>query len=794
MSLRVKIWLSILVLVLFFTLNSVVIYLEMENNKSMSEELVQKISPSLNFLHDFSRNIAERTSLVSDWVYYPNNEISKQKLIEIIALSKNTFIEIMKASENYSNQAWKDSIKNISREFSYLTAAEMHIINTLRLPNDYNDPDKKNDAIVSLTEELIPLSNELNGRINEYTSYTNKWKEDQSKAIKASSKLITQLWVLLVIEVFIFGFILWFMIEKMLIKPIIEVRNTLDNLKNGIILKKNVSRRDEIGTIQTAVNGLADRVDEMSAFALEIGKRNFDQRIKPLSEHDKLGHSLIKMCNDLKKNITRLEETKKIAGIGYIEYNPSTSEIECGENFWDLLDNEKPTAKPTLSDFLKIFSSENTLSLQIEIRNCLKHSSNINMILPAISYKNRRKIFSVSGKHFFTVDDLKGKIVIVIQDITDSKEAEGKLKIAHDQMESFFQNIDDVFFSFDTEAKQLLQISEACEKIYGYSKDNFKASFKLIEDVIVEEDKIDFQEKKLELQIGNPVVIEYRINTKSGKVKWVETKMTPSFNDSGKIIRLDGITSDISRRKENEEILNKTNADLRKSNQELDKFVYSVSHDLRAPLTSMQGIVELTDLQSAEELTGKHMKMLGKSIKKLDSFISDILNYSRNARLDVKNETVDFNELLKDISKELEFMDGADSKLVIDNTVDDNGIFYSDNNRIRIVLSNLISNSIRYKDAGKDNPFININVKADEHFARIVVEDNGIGIKKEQQDKVFNMFYRISEQSVGSGLGLYIVKETVEKLNGEISLDSKPGVGTKILVMIPNLYPHKKAS
>ncbi|MBK5284187.1 MAG: hypothetical protein JJE25_02200, partial [Bacteroidia bacterium] len=180
MSLRVKIWLSILVLVLFFTLNSMVIYLEIEDNKNKSEELAQKIAPSLNFLHDFSRNIAERTSLVSDWVYYPNNEISKQKLIEIIALSKNTFIEIMQASENYSNQAWKDSIKNISREFSYLTVAEMHIINTLRVPEDYRDPDKKNDAIVTLTDELIPLSNELIGKINAYTSYTNTWSDVQS--------------------------------------------------------------------------------------------------------------------------------------------------------------------------------------------------------------------------------------------------------------------------------------------------------------------------------------------------------------------------------------------------------------------------------------------------------------------------------------------------------------------------------------------------------------------------------------------------------------------------------------
>jgi signal transduction histidine kinase len=202
----------------------------------------------------------------------------------------------------------------------------------------------------------------------------------------------------------------------------------------------------------------------------------------------------------------------------------------------------------------------------------------------------------------------------------------------------------------------------------------------------------------------------------------------------------------------------------------------------------MQGIVELTELETGEELTAKHMQMLEKSISKLDNFIADILNYSRNSRLDTRRENVNFKELLEDISRELQFMDGYDSALVINNKIKSEGEFYSDASRLRIVLSNLISNAIRYKDAAKEKPFVKIYVKVNKNSAEIAVEDNGIGIKKELHEKVFNMFYRVSEQSVGSGLGLYIVKETIEKLNGKITLDSIPGVGTKVYIQVPNLY------
>ena len=112
--------------------------------------------------------------------------------------------------------------------------------------------------------------------------------------------------------------------------------------------------------------------------------------------------------------------------------------------------------------------------------------------------------------------------------------------------------------------------------------------------------------------------------------------------------------------------------------------------------------------------------------------------------------------------------------------------FYSDYERLKMVVNNLISNSIRYKGYGRD-PELKFNIKINKKYAEIDVIDNGIGIDKDHIEKVFNMFYRASDKNVGSGLGLFIVKETIEKLNGKVSISSKLNEGTSVHIKIPNL-------
>ncbi len=232
----------------------------------------------------------------------------------------------------------------------------------------------------------------------------------------------------------------------------------------------------------------------------------------------------------------------------------------------------------------------------------------------------------------------------------------------------------------------------------------------------------------------------------------------------------------------------RSNEELKKSNKELDGFVYSVSHDLRAPLSSMLGVIGLCEMGNPDTFMEKNISLLKSSIQKLDGFIMDILDYSRNSRLEINRQEIHFNDLLTDISDNLKFMGAGDQRKVDIRVTVRNGVaFHSDQSRLSIILNNLISNSIRYQNPEVSDPFVEIRVEVSETAANILVRDNGIGIGKENQEKVFNMFYRVSNKSIGSGLGLYIVKETVEKLNGVIKLSSEPGKGTDFIIRLPNL-------
>jgi signal transduction histidine kinase len=232
----------------------------------------------------------------------------------------------------------------------------------------------------------------------------------------------------------------------------------------------------------------------------------------------------------------------------------------------------------------------------------------------------------------------------------------------------------------------------------------------------------------------------------------------------------------------------RSNEELKKTNKELDGFVYSVSHDLRAPLSSMLGIVGLCEMGSPDAFMQKNITLLKSSIKKLDGFIIDILDYSRNSRLEIKRQEIHFNDLLTDISNNLKFMGADDQRKVDIRVAVRNGVaFHSDQSRLSIIFNNLVSNSIRYQNPEVPDPFVEICVEVSETAADILVRDNGIGIDKENHEKVFNMFYRVSNKSIGSGLGLYIVKEAVEKLNGAIKLKSQPGKGTEFSIRLPNL-------
>jgi signal transduction histidine kinase len=113
--------------------------------------------------------------------------------------------------------------------------------------------------------------------------------------------------------------------------------------------------------------------------------------------------------------------------------------------------------------------------------------------------------------------------------------------------------------------------------------------------------------------------------------------------------------------------------------------------------------------------------------------------------------------------------------------------FYSDQQRIKVILGNLLSNAFKYHDTHQPSPYVHVLVTLSPAEARLTVSDNGAGIGEEHHQKLFSMFYRATSRSEGSGLGLYIVKEVVEKLCGQVGFRSAPGQGTTFEITLPNL-------
>jgi two-component system sensor histidine kinase ChiS len=231
--------------------------------------------------------------------------------------------------------------------------------------------------------------------------------------------------------------------------------------------------------------------------------------------------------------------------------------------------------------------------------------------------------------------------------------------------------------------------------------------------------------------------------------------------------------------------LQRQNTQLLKTNAELDRFVYSASHELRSPLTSVMGLINLSKLKEDNNEKLQRLNMMQTAIQRLDSFIANIVDHSRNSRLRVGNEVIDFVQIINESIEQHNYMPERE-KIKINISVKDNYTFYSDRERIRTIFNNLLSNAIKYHSTEKENPFIDVVVKTENEKTYITVKDNGIGIPAEYAPNIFGMFYRATEKKAGSGLGLYIVKEILNKLNGSIHMESLEGKGTAFFVTIPS--------
>ncbi|MDH4059031.1 MAG: HAMP domain-containing histidine kinase, partial [Cyclobacteriaceae bacterium] len=200
---------------------------------------------------------------------------------------------------------------------------------------------------------------------------------------------------------------------------------------------------------------------------------------------------------------------------------------------------------------------------------------------------------------------------------------------------------------------------------------------------------------------------------------------------------------------------------------------------------SILGLVNLSKYPDNPDNLLDYIKLIGDKVSGLDHFISDVLSHSKNLKMEVTIVPVNFKEILLRTISDLSYLQGASD--VEFEIIGGESEFYSDHWRISEIFRNLVSNAIKYRQLSGANPYVKVEIRITDTTATIIFSDNGIGITKGNLEKIFEMFFRATEQSDGSGIGLYIVKNAVEKLKGRITVDSIVGKGTAIGMELPNL-------
>jgi PAS domain S-box-containing protein len=395
----------------------------------------------------------------------------------------------------------------------------------------------------------------------------------------------------------------------------------------------------------------------------------------------------------------------------------------------------------------------------------------------------------------------------VSMDITERKNEEEKFADLHKELSDYKYALDESYIVAITDQKGTIKhVNDNFCKITQFSPEELIGqNHRIINSGY--HSKEFFRDMWKIISSGKIWKGEVKNKAKDGSIYWVDTVITPLLDERGKPYKYVVTRFNITKAKKTKENIKKKNVELiiqyeekriqaaelfiankelLKTNTELDRFVYSVSHDLRSPLTSILGLISFIEEDSREPETLEQVKMIRASINRLDGFIKNILSYSQNNRTGLEMVKIPIGKTIHEIINSLRNIKEADG-ISFQVDIDEQQPFYSDWQRLNTILENLISNAIKYHTEDVSGRYLNVTGTTDNEGLKLSISDNGVGIDAAYHEKIFDMFYRLSGKIPGSGFGLYIVKETLEKMNGKIEVQSEKGVGSTFTITLKNL-------
>lgn len=306
--------------------------------------------------------------------------------------------------------------------------------------------------------------------------------------------------------------------------------------------------------------------------------------------------------------------------------------------------------------------------------------------------------------------------------------------------------------------------------------EEIEPSLELFQSLIHEEDKEAYLSEVTQLRNqGSSIELTYRlIRLKDQAVRIFNSYINAERDINGKLTRLYGISQDITERRQVEMKI-----------ERLNMLIYQIGHDIRGPINSAKNYIYLASTKVHDKTALAYIDKIQSSYTKIENYLLSMLNLQRLNRSETIIEQINIHELIQQVMHSIDSVPGF-NKVKILSDVDIDMSFSSDRQYLHSIIYNLINNAITYR-RDTDDSFIHISSQRKNNTIIISISDNGIGINEESKLKIFEMFYKEKEASEGFGLGLYIVKSLVERLKGEISLESSPMNGTTFTICLPDI-------
>ncbi len=480
---------------------------------------------------------------------------------------------------------------------------------------------------------------------------------------------------------------------------------------------------------------------------------------------------------ELTKSKEQLSDALSIANLSTWELDMKNSKMKVGSNFIKLLGSDLSMDADNVVDvdsFISIIHPDDLHTYYIALDRAVKANEpdyidfiEYRIIRPDgeirniyISIKVRKDKYGNHFRHFGTIQD-----ITPIRKAIAEKERYGNI----------IEATSDIVLIINKDMN-LIYLNQAARDFYGFSPEDNISGFPV---KILQSDHSLKLTKEMALPTAAKKGIwsgENVIQRYDKELITVSQVILSHKGVDGDVEYYSSIIRDISELKQIEQ-------DLKYKNKELDTFVYKASHDLRGPIASLMGLFKIIENEITDPQSMEYFNLYNKQITRLNDIILNLIQLTKIKEVDVVRQKIDFEEIIESCIGSFTNLPNFEH-VSFNVNIDLGKDFYSDRSLVTTIMQNLIENAIKYSKSGQESQ-VEVDIKRNVNNDLIIkVEDHGIGIEESIQGEVFNMFFRASNEVIGSGLGLYILKNAVEKLNGKVSLFSKVNEGTTFLIKL----------